>query len=115
MKKAYRHLEQLVACAGSSAGVRRGDLCVGDILMVYTRNSIYRARLTDASCFSVSGGWFDRHHGGAVETSILGCTWGGSCIHRDFVASPGMRVEFGNRVLTSIVQRVVHIPSTMLN
>jgi len=114
MKKVY-NLEQFVAHAGTSTGVRRDDLRIGDVLMVYTLNSVYRARHTGASCFAVSGGWFDHHHDGEVHTSIRGCTWGGSCINRAFVASPGMRVEFGNRVLTSTVQRVVHIPSTMLN
>jgi hypothetical protein len=98
-----------------ATGVRRGDLNPGDVLMLYTLNSVYSARFLNNGMFAVSGGWFDSNHSVEVLTTIAGCTWGGKCIHQDLVASPGMRVEFGNRVLTSVLQRVVKIPGPLLN
>jgi len=109
------YLDHLAAHADRAAGIRRADLDVGDVILVFTRNSVYRVRRTGSSSFVVSGGWFDIHHGGEFRTSIEGCTWGGSCIHRDFLASPGMHMEFGNRVLTSAVERIVYIPAPLLN
>ena len=113
--KAAHDLKTLVRKAAEATGVRRTDLSDGDVLLLYTQNSIYRARSLGANLFAVSGGWFDLNHGHEVVTSIVGCTWGGSSIHRDFVASCGMRVEFGNRVLTSVLKRVVRVPAALLN
>jgi len=69
----------------------------------------------DDGRFAVSGGWFDQHYDREFITSITGCTWGGKCINREFVGSCGMRVEFGNRVLTSVLQRVVCVPHVLMN
>ncbi len=110
-----RHLGALVKQAAEASGVRRKDLGTGDVLLLYTQNSIYKVKVVSPNRFSVSGGWFDQFDESGVETSIVGCTWGGSSIHRDFVASCGMRVEFGNRVLTSILQRVVRVPAALMN
>ena len=87
----------------------------GDVVVLYTSNSVYRARQLSDGRFAVSGGWFDKHYAAEFITSITGCTWGGKCINREFVGSCGMRVEFGNRVITSVLQRVVRIPGTMMN
>ena len=114
MKSGY-NLAQLVRHAGDATGVRRSDMASGDMLLLYTQNSIYRVQKLNDNSYSVSGGWFDQHHQADVVTSIVGCTWGGTSVHRDFVASCGMRVEFGNRVLTSILQRVVKIPAALMN
>jgi hypothetical protein len=38
--------------------------------------------------------------------SISGCTWGGTAIKRDLVAARGLRLEFGNRVVTSPIREV---------
>ena len=113
--KAVHDLKTLVLKAAEATGVRRNDLRDGDVLLLYTQNSLYTARKLDANQFAVSGGWFDQNHGTEVVTSIVGCTWGGSSIHRDFVASCGMRIEFGNRVLTSVLKRVVRVPAALLN
>jgi hypothetical protein len=108
-------LSALVRNASQTQGVRRGELNTGDVLMLYTQNSIYTARVVGPNRFVVSGGWFDLNNMPGIETTIVGCTWGGSSIHKDFVASCGMRTEFGNRVLTSIIQRVVKIPAPIMN
>lgn len=108
-------LSNLTDHASQATGVRRSDLLPGDVLMLYTLNSVYSARLLNDGSFAVSGGWFAQNHLTEVYTTISGCTWGGKCIHQELVASPGMRVEFGNRVLTSVLQRVVRIPGALLN
>jgi len=108
-------LSNLTDQASQAAGVRRNDLGAGDVLVMYTKNSVYTARCLADGSFAVSGGWFSINHDSEVFTRIAGCTWGGKCIHQDLVASPGMRVEFGNRVLTSVLQRVVRIPAPLLN
>ena len=113
--KAGHDLNALVLKAAGAKGVRRGELGDGDVLLLYTQNSLYTVRKIDTNQFAVSGGWFDANHGREVVTSIVGCTWGGSSIHRDFVASCGMRIEFGNRVLTSVLKRVVRVPAALLN
>ena len=113
--KAAHDLRSLVRKAANATGIRRHDLSDGDILLLYTQNSIYTARKLETNQFAVSGGWFDLNHENEVVTSIVGCTWGGSSIHRDFVASCGMRVEFGNRVLTSVLKRVVRVPAALMN
>ncbi len=113
--KAAHDLRTLVRKAAGATGIRRNDLRDGDVLLLYTQNSLYTVRKLDANQFAVSGGWFDQNHGTEVLTSIVGCTWGGSSIHRDFVASCGMRIEFGNRVLTSVLKRVVRVPAALLN
>jgi len=108
-------LSALTEHASSAVGVRRSDLKAGDVIMLYTRNSLYKARFLANGMFAVSGGWFDQNRGSETITSIAGCTWGGKCINREFVGSCGMRVEFGNRVLTSVLQRVVCIPAVLMN
>ena len=114
MKRAH-DLNALVEYADQARGVRRTELSPGDVLILYTQNSVYTVRMIDPNRFSVGGGWFDANGATGQITTIVGCTWGGSSIHRDFVASCGMRVEFGNRVLTSILQRVVRVPAAVMN
>jgi len=113
--KRARDLKTLVDHAADARGVRRTELRPGDVLILYTQNSIYTVRMVEPNRFSVGGGWFDANGATGQITTIVGCTWGGSSIHREFVASCGMRVEFGNRVLTSILQRVVRVPAAVMN
>ena len=91
------------------------DMEPGDVLIVKTRNSVYAVRSLGESSFSVSGGWFDRKFGGPFETTIAGCTWGGTVVKRDLVAACGMHLEFGNRVVTSAIQKVCHFRRRTLN
>ena len=108
-------LSALTEHAAQASGVRRADMRPGDVIVLYTANSVYRARKLSDGRFAVTGGWFDNHYSSEFVTSISGCTWGGKCINREFVGSCGMRVEFGNRVITSVLQRVVRLPGSMMN
>jgi hypothetical protein len=108
-------LSALTEHSAQASGVRRGEMRPGDVIVLYTSNSEYRARQLSDGRFAVTGGWFDKHYTSEFITSISGCTWGGKCINREFVGSCGMRVEFGNRVITSVLQRVVRIPASMMN
>jgi hypothetical protein len=104
-----------VADASCVRGVVRESVRPGDRVVVYTRNSVYVMRRIDEHRFEVSGGWFDRQGPDPAVLTVTGCTWGGSAVRRDLLAGCGMRIEFGNRVLTSSVRRVVHYPGVVLN
>ena len=86
--------------------VRKGDLRDGDQLVVATENSIYSICVHEDATYSISGGWFDSQGLSPVRTSIAGCTWGGSAIKQDIVAACGLRLEFGNRVVTTRIREV---------
>jgi hypothetical protein len=101
--------------AGRLAMVRKGDLSVGDTVMVRTTNSVYVLRAAGKNLFAVSGGWFDRKGLSPMLVSIRGCTWGGSIIKVDIVAACGLRVEFGNRVTTSPVRTIALLRASNAN
>lgn len=107
--------EAMVEDSSAVRGVARADVSPGDAVLVYTRNSVYTIRRISESHFEVSGGWFDKLHANPVVLTVTGCTWGGSAVRRDLLAGCGMRIEFGNRVLTSTILRVVHFPGGVLN
>jgi hypothetical protein len=106
----------LIACArtvnamldqmGVIQQVRKADLRHGDQLLVATENSVYSMCVHEDSTFSVSGGWFDSQGLSPVRLSVAGCTWGGSAIKQDIVAACGLRMEFGNRVVTTRIREV---------
>lgn len=58
--------------------------------------------------FSVceQGGWFDRKGVAPQRVNVNGCTWGGSALKSELVAARGMRLEFGNCVLTTPIEEV---------
>jgi hypothetical protein len=86
--------------------VRKADLRKGDRLLVSTENSVYSIDVNEDTTYSVSGGWFDSQGLSPARLSIAGCTWGGSVIKCDIVAACGLRLEFGNRVVTSRIREV---------
>jgi hypothetical protein len=86
--------------------VRKADLRKGDCLLVSTENSIYSIRVHEDATYSISGGWFDHQGLSPARIHIAGCTWGGSVIKCDIVAACGLRLEFGNRVVTSPIREV---------
>lgn len=90
--------------------VHKADLRIGDQLLIKTRNSVYSVRVVDSGVYLVSGGWFDRKGLSPMKTTISGCTWGGSVIKVDIVAACGLRLEFGNRLITSTIRRIVLLP-----
>ncbi|HEY3202156.1 MAG TPA: hypothetical protein VGL03_00720 [Thermoanaerobaculia bacterium] len=97
-----------VVQAGRCQSVRKADLRRGDRLLVATENSVYSIEPLEGSIYRICGGWFDRQGLSPVQTSIAGCTWGGSVIKNDVAAACGLHLEFGNRVITSRI-REVHV------
>ena len=91
--------------------VRKAELRMGDRVFVVTCNSIYSIQVLEGGCYLVSGGWFDRKGVSPMKTTISGCTWGGSAIKLDIVAACGLRLEFGNRVVTSMIRKVFVLPN----
>ena len=86
--------------------VSKAELDLGDCVYVRTRNSTYLIRVLGRDLYSISGGWVDRQGETPLKTTIAGCTWGGSAIKADIVASCGLRLEFGNRIVTSTIREV---------
>jgi len=88
----------------------RAELRSGDRLLVVTCNSVYSIKAAEGGFYFVSGGWFDKHGVSPMKTTITGCTWGGSAVKVDIVAACGLRLEFGNRVITSPIRKVFVLP-----
>jgi len=86
--------------------VRKAELQFGDMVFIKTRNSLYSISVLESDYYLVSGGWFDRKGLSPTKAYISGCTWGGSIIKVDTLAACGLRLEFGNRVLTTPIQKV---------
>ena len=91
--------------------VRKKDLRAGDRVLVTTKNSTYVIWVLGEGVYRVSGGWFDRKFSSPQRMGINGCTWGGSAIKQDVVAARGLRLEFGNSVLTTQIRHVRVIPA----
>jgi len=109
------HLGQSLAAIVEQADelkqVRKADLRFGDQVVVNTLNSIYYIRVIEGGFYVVSGGWFDREGLSPMKTTINGCTWGGSIIKIDIVAACGLCLEFGNRVVTSVIRKIFVVPA----
>jgi hypothetical protein len=89
-----------------SQPVQKSELRRGDRVVVATENSVYCISVLGDSTYSVWGGWFDRQGVSPIRLSISGCTWGGSVIKHDIIAACGLRLEFGNRVVTSRIRGI---------
>jgi hypothetical protein len=108
-------LDEAVHLSACLQMVRRGELRIGDSIVVRTVNSLYQIRMVGINRYSISGGWFDRKGAAPAEVQIAGCTWGGSIIKMDVVAACGLCIEFGNRVTTSMVKQITIIPRELTN
>ncbi len=108
-------LSSVIRSSNSLNEVRRQDLRPGDYLVVRTCNSVYSLRAGQNGEFRVEGGWFARKKNPPSALSIRGCTWGGSAIKTDLVAACGLRIEFGNRLVTSPIQKIVVFSHQVLN
>ena len=104
-----RTLESITSHSRTLKQVRKSELDAGDWLQVTTRNSTYSIHVLDDGAYSISGGWVDERDLSPLTTTISGCTWGGSVIKVDTAAACGLRLEFGQRVVTSTIQKVVLI------
>ena len=108
-------LDSMIQCAEQIPQIRKSDLRPGDICFVKTLNSTYRIRVESHGKYEVSGGWFSKKGLDGCKTTIAGCTWGGSVIKTDIVAACGLCLEFGNRVITSTIQKVILFRSCSVN
>lgn len=111
MKKPGQSLEKIVDSVEQLKQVYKNDLRFGDLVLITTLNSVYTVRVLQDGFYLVSGGWFDKKGLSPMKTTITGCTWGGSIIKMDIMAACGLCVEFGNRVVTSPIQKVCIIPN----
>jgi hypothetical protein len=102
----FRTVEAILEQTSRSRLVPKAELASGDLLIITTENSVYWIRVVESSTCDVRGGWFDRRGLSPARTSIAGCTWGGTVIKTDVAAACGLRLEFGNHVLTSRIQEV---------
>jgi hypothetical protein len=103
---AVNSVRALAQDAVSLEQVRKEDLRCGDRVLIRTGNSSYTILVLADGLFWVWGGWFDRKGIAPQRVSINGCTWGGNALKRDVVAALGLRLEFGNRVLTTPIREV---------
>jgi len=104
-------LNNIVESVSELKQVKKSGLCYRDLVLIYTRNSVYSVMVLDKGLYLVSGGWFDRKGLSPMKTTINGCTWGGSIIKLDILAACGLCIEFGNRVVTTPVRKVCVIPN----
>lgn len=109
-KKFGHSLEKIIDSAEQLKQVYKSDLRFGDLVQITTLNSVYSVQVLQDNLYLVSGGWFDKKGLSPFKTSITGCTWGGSIIKMDIIAACGLCVEFGNRVVTSPIQKVCIFP-----
>lgn len=108
-------LPSLVEHAEIVPHIRKMDVRDGDWILVKTRNSLYTIRSEGRSGCVVSGGWFDRRGKSPMRTTVAGCTWGGSVIKVDILAAVGLRIEFGNRLITTEARRIILLRKEALN
>ena len=108
-------LASIVSIRDALPRVKKSDLRPGDHVCVKTRNSRYEIRVLGDGKYAVSGGWFDRKGASPAIMTIAGCTWGGSAILVDVVAACGLSLEFGNRLITSPIQKIFVLPRANRN
>ena len=101
-----RTLDRILDYTSHVHSVMRGDLVNGDWVLVTTKNSVYTICCQENDSYTVSGGWFDGNGMSPLDVRVNGCTWGGSAIHHDIIAAPGLFLEFGNGVKTTRIQSV---------
>jgi hypothetical protein len=106
MSEYGQSLEKVIATADDLKQVKKSDVYFGDLIIVNTRNSVYSLKAVERDLFLVSGGWFDRKGMSPLKTTVRGCTWGGSIIKVDIIAACGLCLEFGNRVVTTAIEKV---------
>ncbi|MEK6756278.1 MAG: hypothetical protein AABZ02_09020 [Bacteroidota bacterium] len=104
------NLSTLVEHSDRLKQVRKSELQSGDCVLVKTHNSVYQILVNKDGTYVVSGGWFDRKGLSPTTITIAGCSWGGSAIKVDIVAACGLRLEFGNRLITSPIQKIFVLP-----
>lgn len=108
-------LQSIVDSASHLHEVRKSDLQAGDVVYIKTLNSLYTILVERQNEYLVSGGWFDRQSTLPTRIHINGCTWGGKSIKVNIVAACGLCTEFGNRVRTSTIQKIIVLRQYLKN
>ena len=91
--------------------IHKSNLKAGDTIILKTNNSVYFVKVQEQEQYLVSGGWFDKNNLSPATTTINGCTWGGSIIKNNIIAACGLHLEFGNKIVTSRINKIFHISS----
>lgn len=79
------------------------------------KNQILIFYILEDEFYLVSGDWFDRKGQSPQKTTITGYSWGSNVIKVDILAACGMRLEFGNGVLTTPIQKIIVMPFNSKN
>lgn len=108
-------LARAVASASNLLQIRKKDVSPGDWIFVKTINSTYTIRVLCNGMYEASGGWFDRKGRSPMTTRIAGCSWGGSIIQTGLIAACGLFLEFGNRLITTPIQKIIVVRSWSIN
>lgn len=93
----------------------KSEITAGDHILVKTRNSIYELQALKGNKYMVTGGRFDRDKISPAQVTITGCGLGSTFVKTDLVAACGLRIEFGNRIITSTINRIVVFRAQQLN
>ena len=115
MLRLGQNLSSLVETSDQLRQVDKMNLREGDCLFAKTCNSVYAIRVEPDGWFTISGGWFDKKGKSPMRVRINGCTWGGSAIKVNVVAACGLCLEFGNRVTTSPIQKIILLRNGIQN
>ncbi len=108
-------LANITRSADHLQDVQKSSISFGDWVFVRTVKSLYRIRSLGGGLYEVSGGWFDKKGLSSAQLRISGCTWGGSAIKIDLIAACGLRIEFGNRLITSPIRKIFVLPAWIQN
>jgi hypothetical protein len=115
MSKYGLNLSRIIKNTSKIKSISKNSLEIWDCLLVKTYNSVYTIKKIDNRMYEISGGWFDKNGLSPSKMIIRGCTWGGSVIHINMLAACGLRLEFGNNVITSPVNQIIVIRGRNLN
>jgi len=108
-------LRTVVEASDKLSQVAKADVGPGDWVFVRTVNSLYRIRVRGGGLYEASGGWFDRKRLSPMTVRISGCSWGGSVIKPGLVAACGLFLEFGNKLVTTPIQKIIIVRLSCLN
>jgi len=81
----------------------------GDSVLIFTENSLYQIIRLSRELNLVFGGWFDRNNLSPQIVSIRGCSCGSSIMLTNIFAACGLHLEFSNRIVTSIIKKIILI------
>lgn len=108
-------LRAVIETSDKLSQVAKADVAPGDWIFVKTVNSLYRIHVRGDGLYEVTGGWFDRNRRSPMTVRISGCSWGGSIIKTTLVAACGLFVEFGNKLVTTQVLKIIILRLWCLN